>query len=109
MLKSGAYEECGTHRGWAMEVIDDMKLGKLGSRRGFRVRVARCAMRSAMNGTWELEHVRGLERRIFCGSRVQCGDGGAEIVSLLLFKRARVLGLALAAAWIRALAEGFRL
>src|SRR5258708_39869357 len=37
MLKRGAYEACGTHRRLAMEVIDDMKLGKLVKQAGVRL------------------------------------------------------------------------
>jgi len=35
LLKRSTYEACGTHRRLAMEVIDDMKLGKVVKRSGF--------------------------------------------------------------------------
>jgi glycosyltransferase involved in cell wall biosynthesis len=36
LVKRGAYEASGTHRRLAMEVLDDMKLGKIIKRAGFR-------------------------------------------------------------------------
>jgi len=45
MLKRGAYKACGTHRRLAMEVIDDMKLGKLVKRTGVSVGRGDCAGR----------------------------------------------------------------
>ena len=36
MVKRGAYEASGTHRRLAMEVVDDMKLGKIVKQAGFR-------------------------------------------------------------------------
>ncbi len=40
LLRRGAYEAIGSHRRLAMEVVDDMKLGKLVKRSGFRSCVA---------------------------------------------------------------------
>jgi glycosyltransferase involved in cell wall biosynthesis len=40
LLRRSAYETIGTHRRLAMEVVDDMKLGKLVKRSGFRSCVA---------------------------------------------------------------------
>jgi glycosyltransferase involved in cell wall biosynthesis len=40
LLRRSAYEAIGTHRRLAMEVVDDMKLGKLVKRSGFRSCVA---------------------------------------------------------------------
>ena len=36
LIRRSAYEACGTHRRLAMEVIDDMKLGKIVKQGGFR-------------------------------------------------------------------------
>src|SRR6202040_3334360 len=36
LLKRSAYEAAGTHRRLAMEVVDDMKLGKIVKEAGFR-------------------------------------------------------------------------
>lgn len=36
LLKRSAYEACGTHRRLAMEVVDDMRLGKIVKQAGFR-------------------------------------------------------------------------
>jgi hypothetical protein len=40
LIRRGAYEALGTHRRLAMEVVDDMKLGKLVKEEGFRSGVA---------------------------------------------------------------------
>jgi glycosyltransferase involved in cell wall biosynthesis len=41
LIRRSAYEAMGTHRRLAMEVVDDMKLGKLAKQEGFRSGLAR--------------------------------------------------------------------
>ena len=41
LIRRSAYEKIGTHRRLAMEVVDDMKLGKLAKQAGFRSAMAR--------------------------------------------------------------------
>ena len=47
MIRRSTYEAIGTHRGLAMEVLDDMKLGKLVKLNGFRSGVAPSSSASA--------------------------------------------------------------
>ena len=54
MIRRSAYEKMGTHRRLAMEVVDDMKLGKLVKEAGFRSGVA--------------EGRRSGERSLACGA-----------------------------------------
>ncbi len=45
LIRRSAYEKIGTHRRLAMEVVDDMKLGKLVKEAGFRLGLRRRGMR----------------------------------------------------------------
>jgi glycosyltransferase involved in cell wall biosynthesis len=105
MLKRSAYEACGTHRRLAMEVIDDMKLGKLVKQEGFRSGVA--IAEDAVSVEWHLgleNLIRGLEKNFFAAAGFSVGMVALQIVSMLLFNVAPFLGLALGDGWIRLLA-----
>jgi glycosyltransferase involved in cell wall biosynthesis len=105
MLKRSAYEACGTHRRLAMEVIDDMKLGKLVKQEGFRSGVA--IAEDAVSVEWHLgleNLIRGLEKNFFAAAGFSVGMVVLQIVSMLLFNVAPFLGLALGDGWIRLLA-----
>jgi glycosyltransferase involved in cell wall biosynthesis len=105
MLKRSAYEACGTHRRLAMEVIDDMKLGKMVKQEGFRSGVA--IAEDAVSVEWHLgleNLIRGLEKNFFAAAGFSVGMVALQIVSMLLFNVAPFLGLALGDGWIRLLA-----
>jgi glycosyltransferase involved in cell wall biosynthesis len=105
MLKRSAYEACGTHRRLAMEVIDDMKLGKLVKQAGFRSGVA--IAEDAVSVEWHLgleNLIRGLEKNFFAAAGFSVGMVALEIVSMLLFNVVPFLGLAFGDGWIRVLA-----
>jgi glycosyltransferase involved in cell wall biosynthesis len=105
MLKRSAYEACGTHRRLAMEVIDDMKLGKLVKQEGFRSGVA--IAEDAVSVEWHLgleNLIRGLEKNFFAAAGFSVGMVALQIVSMLLFNVAPFLGLASGDGWIRLLA-----
>jgi glycosyltransferase involved in cell wall biosynthesis len=105
MLKRSAYEACGTHRRLAMEVIDDMKLGKLVKQEGFRSGVA--IAEDAVSVEWHLgleNLIRGLEKNFFAAAGFSVGMVALQIVSMLLFNVGPFLGLALGDGWIRLLA-----
>jgi len=102
MLKRSAYEACGTHRRLAMEVIDDMKLGKLVKQAGFRSGVA--VAQNAVAVEWHLglqNLVRGLEKNFFAAAEFRLGMAAAQVLSLLLFNVAPFLGLAFGSGWVR--------
>lgn len=104
MLKRGAYEACGTHRRLAMEVIDDMKLGKLVKQAGFRSGVA--VAQEAVSVEWHLglgNLVKGLEKNFFAAAGFSVGKVSLQIASMLLFNVAPFCGLILGSGWIRAL------
>jgi len=105
MLRRSAYEACGTHRRLAMEVIDDMKLGKLVKRAGFRSGVA--IAEDAVSVEWHLglkNLIRGLEKNFFAAAGFSVGMVALQIVSMLLFNVAPFLGLAFGGEWVRVLA-----
>ncbi|HKM66052.1 MAG TPA: glycosyltransferase family 2 protein [Candidatus Acidoferrum sp.] len=105
MLKRTAYEASGTHRRLAMEVIDDMKLGKLVKQAGFRSGVA--VAQDAVSVEWHLglgNLMRGLEKNFFAAAGFSVVMVALQISSLLLFNVAPFVGLAFGGGWIRALA-----
>jgi glycosyltransferase involved in cell wall biosynthesis len=105
MVKRGAYEACGTHRRLAMEVIDDMKLGKLVKQAGFRSGVA--VAQDAVSVEWHLglrNLVKGLEKNFFAAAQFSGWVAAMQVASLLLFNVAPFLGLIFGSGWIRAMA-----
>jgi hypothetical protein len=102
MLKRNAYEGCGTHRRLAMEVIDDMKLGKLVKQAGFRSGVA--VAQDAVSVEWHLgleNLIRGLEKNFFAAAGFRVEMVTLQITSMLLFNVAPFLGLAFGGGWVR--------
>src|ERR1700741_3011434 len=105
LLRRAAYEASGTHRRLAMEVIDDMKLGKIVKMAGFRSGVA--VAQNYVSVAWHLglgNLVRGVEKNFFAAAGFSVGMVALQIVSLLLFNVAPFFGLAFGGGWIRALA-----
>jgi len=69
MLKRSAYEAAGTHRRLAMEVVDDMKLGKIVKMAGFRSGVA--VARDFLSVRWHAgagNLIRGVTKNFFAGA-----------------------------------------
>src|SRR5579864_8043470 len=81
MLKRSAYEACGTHRRLAMEVIDDMKLGKLVKQSGFRSGVAKAWQEVRVR--WHAgvgNIIRGTTKNFFASSGYNLGLVGVLLV-----------------------------
>lgn len=105
MMRRSAYEAAGTHRRLAMEVIDDMKLGKLVKQAGFRSGVG--VAQDAVSVEWHLglkNLMLGLEKNFFAAAGFSLGMVALQIVTLLLFNVAPFFGLAFGSGWIRMLA-----
>jgi len=88
-----------------MEVIDDMKLGKLVKQAGFRSGVA--VAQDAVSVEWHLglrNLMLGLEKNFFAAAGFSVARVAAQIASLLLFNVAPFFGLAFGGGWIRVLA-----
>lgn len=105
ILKRSAYEASGTHRRLAMEVVDDMKLGKLVKQAGFRSGAA--VAQEAVSVEWHLglgNLIRGVEKNFFAGAQYSVPLALAQILSLVLFNVAPFAGLFFGHGWVRGLA-----
>ena len=105
MLRRSAYEQSGTHRRLAMEVIDDMKLGKIVKSAGFRSGVA--VAQNYVSVEWHLglrNLVRGVEKNFFAGAQFRVSIAARQIFLLLAMNVLPFVGLLFGHGWIRGLA-----
>jgi glycosyltransferase involved in cell wall biosynthesis len=105
MIRRAAYESFGTHRRLAMEVIDDMKLGKLVKLAGFRSGVG--VAQNFVSVEWHLglrNLVRGLEKNFFAAAQFRARTVALQIFALLAMNVFPFAGLLLGHGWIRGLA-----
>jgi hypothetical protein len=105
LLRRGAYEACGTHRRLAMEVVDDMKLGKLVKMAGLRSCVG--VAQRYVSVAWHLglgNLVRGVEKNFFAGAQFRVSVAATQILGLLAMNVLPFGGLLFGHGWIRALA-----
>jgi glycosyltransferase involved in cell wall biosynthesis len=85
MLKRSAYEASGTHRRLAMEVIDDMKLGKIVKLAGFRSGVA--VAQDFVMVRWHAgagNLIRGVTKNFFAGAQFSLWQVGFSVVGILM-------------------------
>ena len=102
ILKRSAYETLGTHRRLAMEVVDDMKLGKLVKFAGFRSGLA--VAQDAVIVEWHLglgNLIRGLEKNFFAAAQYSPTIATGQILSLLIFNVLPFAGLLFGHGWVR--------
>jgi glycosyltransferase involved in cell wall biosynthesis len=102
LVKRSAYEASGTHGRLAMEVIDDMKLGKLIKRSGFRSGVG--ISKDSVVVRWHSGFgnlIRGVTKNFFAAFGYNLGFVAAGIAGLLLLNVAPFLGLIFGHGWIR--------
>jgi glycosyltransferase involved in cell wall biosynthesis len=102
MVRRSAYEASGTHRRLAMEVIDDMKLGKIIKQSGFRSGVGIAQDSVAVRwhaGVGNL--VRGVTKNFFAGAGYNLGVVALGITGLLLLNVAPFFGILFGHGWIR--------
>ena len=102
LIRRTAYEKIGTHRRLAMEVIDDVKLGKLAKEAGVRSGVARAG--SAVTVHWHAgiaNLIRGTTKNFFasCGYRVWLSS--LHVFGLLLLCVFPVIALPFVHGWAR--------
>ncbi len=105
LLKRSAYEASGSHRRLAMEVVDDMKLGKIVKQSGFRS--AAGIGRDALVLRWHSglrNLIRGVTKNFFAAAGYNLGLAVAAIAGLLLVHVAPFLGVVFAHGWVRILA-----
>src|SRR5467141_4751141 len=105
MVKRSAYEASGTHRRLAMEVLDDMKLGKIVKRAGFRSGVGIAQDSVAVRWHAGLGNlIRGVTKNFFAGAGYNVGIVALGLTGLFLIDVAPFLGVFLGHGWIRILA-----
>ncbi len=102
MVKRVAYEAAGTHRRLAMEVVDDMKLGKIVKQAGFRACVG--IAQDAVVVRWHAglgNIVRGVTKNFFASAGYNLAFVALSAAGLLLTNVAPFVALFLAHGWIR--------
>ncbi|HTQ63126.1 MAG TPA: glycosyltransferase [Candidatus Solibacter sp.] len=105
LLKRSAYEASGTHRRLAMEVVDDMKLGKLVKQAGFRSGIG--IAQEAVSVRWHAglgNLIRGVTKNFFAAANFSLVNVAAALVGLLLTNLAPLGGIFLGHGWIRLVA-----
>ncbi len=105
MVKRSVYETCGTHRRIAMEVIDDVKLGKMIKLGGFHSGVAIAP--DAVSVRWHaglVNLVRGVEKNFFAAAQFKLSQVAAQVLGLLVFNVAPLFGMFLGHGTVRILA-----
>lgn len=105
LMKRSAYEACGTHRRLAMEVVDDMKLGKLVKQAGLRSCVA--VAQEAVVVRWHAglgNLIRGVTKNFFAALGYNLPLVVAAICGMLLMNVAPFLGVIFGHGWVRILA-----
>ncbi|HLJ41505.1 MAG TPA: glycosyltransferase family 2 protein [Candidatus Acidoferrales bacterium] len=89
MIRRSTYEAIGTHRRLAMEVLDDMKLGKLVKQNGFRSGVA--PSEKFLRIRWQEgigNVIKGMTKNMFAGfdfniAKTLLGVAGIFVISVL--------------------------
>ena len=105
LIRRAAYEASGTHRRLAMEVIDDVKLGKMVKEAGFRSGVATAD--NAVSVHWHAgirNMVRGTEKNFFAASGFSLGWTAFHIAGLLLMCVLPWVAIAFVHGWARGFA-----
>ena len=105
LLRRGAYEQIGTHRKLAMEVVDDMKLGWL---------VKRAGLKSCTGLAEDLLHIRwhagigniirGTEKNFFAAAKFRPGIALAQYAAILLLNVLPFAALPFVRGWAQAFA-----
>lgn len=102
MVRRSAYEKMGTHQRLAMEVIDDMKLGKLAKEMGVRSGAAKAG--DAVSVHWHAgvgNMIRGTTKNFFAASGYRMPVTLLQIFGLLVMFDAPLAALPLVHGWAR--------
>src|ERR1700676_3485158 len=104
LLKRSAYEAAGTHRRLAMEVVDDMKLGKIVKQAGFRSGVG--VAQDSVVVRWQSglrNLLNGVTKNFFAGTGFSVPRVIVAIAALLLTNFLPFAGVAFGHGWVRIL------
>ena len=102
LVRREAYDACGGHRALAMEVVEDMKLGKLIKEAGFR-----SGLGVAPESVWLRWYsgagniVRGLTKNMFAAIGFSVPMALYHLAQVFLASVAPFMGLVLATGWAR--------
>jgi glycosyltransferase involved in cell wall biosynthesis len=105
LIRRSAYEACGMHRRLAMEVVDDMKLGKMVKQSGFRTCVG--VAKDSVVVRWHAglgNLIRGVTKNFFAGVGYRLPFVMVAIAGLLLMNVAPFAGAIWGHGWVRVLA-----
>jgi hypothetical protein len=100
LVRRSAYEKAGTHRRLAMEVIDDLKLGKIMKEAGFRSGVARGE--DAVSVHWHAglgNIVRGTTKNFFAATGFNLSILASQVLGTLAMFVLPVAALPFARGW----------
>jgi len=102
LIRRSTYEKMGTHRRLAMEVLDDVKVGKLVKETGGRSGVARAG--AAVSVHWHSgvrNIIRGTEKNFFAATGYRAWMAAAQLSSILLMWIFPWLALPFVHGWAR--------
>ncbi len=102
LLKRAAYEASGAHRRLAMEVVDDMKLGKIVKQAGFRSGAG--IAQDFVVVRWHAglgNLIRGVTKNFFASAGYNLGLVAAQVVGLMMMNVLPFVGVIFAHGWIR--------
>jgi hypothetical protein len=105
LLKRSAYEAVGTHRRLAMEVVDDMKLGKMVKQGGFRSSVGLAQQAVAIRWHAGLRNlVRGVTKNFFAALGYNVTLALLAAIAMLSLNVAPFIAVFAGHGWIRIIA-----
>ena len=102
LLKRSAYEAAGTHRRLAMEVVDDMKLGKIVKHAGFRSAVG--IAQDSVVVRWHAgarNLINGVTKNFFAVSGFSVTRVAVAIVGMFLMNVLPFVGMVFGHGWVR--------
>jgi glycosyltransferase involved in cell wall biosynthesis len=105
LVRRSAYEAAGTHRRLAMEVLDDMKLGKIVKQAGFRSAVALAI--SSLSVRWHAgpgNIVRGVTKNFFAGANYSVAVVALQFFGMLAMNLLPFAEVAWGTGWARVFA-----
>jgi glycosyltransferase involved in cell wall biosynthesis len=105
LVRRTAYEACGTHKRLAMEVVDDIKLGKILKLGGFRSCVGIAVGFVAVRWHTGFRNlIRGVTKNFFAGLNYSVPLAIAAITGMLLTNFAPFVAVIFGHGWVRILA-----
>lgn len=100
LFRRAAYEAAGTHKRLRMEVVDDMKLGKLAKLAGFRSGLALAGRSVAVRWHAGLGNItRGVEKNFFAGADFSLAKVSGQFLAIIMLETLPALLLAFVSGW----------